>query len=93
MTDTKDKLKNTLKYALKDLEDYKGKWYILWFLKSGQTFRGCFTYDTEDEAMKAGDDFLKRAKSGEFPTFRSMTRMSISCSELSYFVPMPLGEN
>ena len=80
---------------LDELEAYKGKWQNLWFLFSGESTRGAFTYNSRDAALEQGKSWFRPYKPRNMVLIDENTSTLgrwVYSKEVSHFIPMPIGE-
>jgi len=72
-----------------ELEDYKGKYYALWFTKSGKSYRGS-RLDTEKNTERRIKSWLANDRPGI--NFSLYNGIHIPYSQISHAIPLPTGD-
>jgi hypothetical protein len=97
MTRTKDieKIAELGLLAIKDdLAEYKGKWANLWFLFSGESFKGNTLYFSQGDAeSRAGSWLMEALKTPEKPindVDKVKVGRSFFVTDISHFIPIPV---
>ncbi len=79
-----------------ELDSYQGRWINLYFLKTGESYRGCKSFDTEKEAKEASKKVFSRKYKITFTTISSLHWPEIGrkayVTERSHAIPMPMGD-
>lgn len=88
MEDVKDKVK----YHYDELEEYSGKWTILFFGIDGSTYHSSKIYDTKDEAVKRIFFLFNMFRKSYIKFIRYSPPKRVLVNKLSYAIPMPIGK-
>ena len=77
-----------------ELEAYKGKWVNLWFLHSGESFKGNTLYFSQGDAEIGARSWLAEALETPERPINSVDKVKVGrqffVTDISHFIPIPV---